>query len=193
MPHTGNRGLQPWAPLGAREDGQGHPRCCGEVGAQHCPGARGGGDGMEWHGVAQGPGSALSCVLEPPTAGSPHPRPPHALLVFIALLTTALGPRLVPAKPQPRTTRPCPGAKSSRGDAKNTPNRALGSSSCPSPSSGSVSVTHSVPVPALQGGCTGCLPQAPGVCHGHGHPVPSPTLTTLTANLPCLRVLFFYL
>lgn len=165
MPHTGNRGLQPWAPLGAREEGQGHPRCCGEVGPQHCPGAWGGGDGMEWHGVAQGPGSALSCVLEPPTAGSPRPGPPHALLVFIALLTTALGPGLVPAKPQPRTTRP--GAKSSRGGCQKHPKPSTWQQFLPVPLLRVCPCHPQCPCPCAAGRLhgvsatgTGCLPRA---------------------------------
>lgn len=160
-------------------------------------------------GVARGgPGTWLSPVLCPraPHGHVPTPGPPHALLVFIALLTIVLGLELVPVKPQPGSSRPCPGAKSSWGDAKNTPTLSTWQQFLPIllfclslSRTMSLSLHHRV---AGQGVChghgvsamgMGCLPWAQGVCHGHGHPVPGPTLTMLTANPPCLRVLFFYL
>lgn len=138
-------------------------------------------------GVARGgPGTWLSPVLCPraPHGHVPTPGPPHALLVFIALLTIALGLELVPVEPQPGSSRPCPGAKSSWGDAKNTPTLSTWQQFLPS--SCSVCPCHAqCPCPCTTGWLDrvsamgmGCLSWAWGVCHGH-------RVSAMGTGIPC--------
>lgn len=81
--------------------------------------------GMGWSvtpsiGVAQGSGSALSCVLESPQLG-PHAWTPTCSPGIYCFINHCAGAGVGAVKPQPGATRSCPGAKSSWGDAKNTP------------------------------------------------------------------------